>query len=893
MLCAQQHAAIERHMPSVSLKLLTGNENVDSWSEQIWKTVLKTRIIISTPQVLHDALSHAFVSMDMLALLVFDEAHNCTKNAPARRIMLDFYHARKGSAHIPSVLGLSATPSIRARPDDLEATEKTLDARCMSPTTHREELLRHVNRPLIRAVQIDPFPEVVTPAILSLQRVWHGLDIKDDPYVVSLLKDLTPSNERRLYKVIRGNDTYCQKQLEGLYNRSIRVASELGLWASDRYLWRVISEYLGNTRQKDHLLNQWTSEEKVYLSQALEQIQVPEPAPLPSDVSQKASLLIQELLAAANGDFGPPVCVVFARERATVSMLYELLMATPSVSEKFRIGAIVGVSQQSSKKSSIYDLLSNVNDISVLQKFRSGTVNLLIATSVLEEGIDVPACNFVICFDEVETFKSFIQRRGRARMRASCLICFIERQGRIAEQWQEMEEIMKRQYQEEDREHELLVKEEGDELGAEFVLRVESTGARIGLQEARGHLDHFCRALSRGEFIQARPDYITKMDHIDTGTVWTCTVVLPSFLPADVRKAEGSQPWPNEKAAIKDAAFQAYVKLYHAGLLNDNLLPYAPKEIPGIEAREPISLVDHSFSPWIQVARDWAAGKPRWALSLTCIGEDGEALGEYDIVLPSKLPQPRDIIIYRDHEKVWILRFSTARLLAEGDKSPDLTSVLLASVFGHRWVVLDKPQVIQICAKDSNGLSSMSSSQINARAFNVSTDQNKQTLLRDVAGMAFTFEELLPYKPPMSMVRHIFEGYEAAREDAPYVSLKRWTKRSDFLHRLAADPLATLSVKPYDWVLPVDSVMVDIMPIQHLQFGMLIPSVIHEIKIMLTVKHLMENLLKPVEFSDPYLVREAISSRAAVEPYQYERLETLGDSILKYSASIHALATRK
>ena len=63
----------------------------------------------------------------------------------------------------------------------------------------------------------------------------------------------------------------------------------------------------------------------------------------------------------------------------------------------------------------------------VLRQFRLHKFNLLIATSVVEEGLDIPKCNLVCRFDFPMTLRSYVQSKGRARAKDSNYIVLVDK----------------------------------------------------------------------------------------------------------------------------------------------------------------------------------------------------------------------------------------------------------------------------------------------------------------------------------------------------------------------------------------------------------------------------------------------------------------------------------
>ena len=109
--------------------------------------------------------------------------------------------------------------------------------------------------------------------------------------------------------------------------------------------------------------------------------------------------LVRDQLAA----FPDSRIIIFATYRDTVQLLVDHLALNGIVSERF-----VGQATKDTEKG-----LSQKKQIAALTRFREGEFRVLVATSVGEEGLDVPSTDLVIFYEAVPSEIRSIQRKGR------------------------------------------------------------------------------------------------------------------------------------------------------------------------------------------------------------------------------------------------------------------------------------------------------------------------------------------------------------------------------------------------------------------------------------------------------------------------------------------------
>jgi dsRNA-specific ribonuclease/ERCC4-related helicase len=905
-LSEQQYHVIKQNLPAHHIRALTGADNVDKWTtDELWNAFLTgVHVVVGTPAVLADALTHGFVSMNRLSLLVYDECHRCTKKDPMNKIMQNFYHPTKqDGGPIPHVLALSASPVMNraASKNSLQTIESNLDATTVTPVQYRDELDAYVHPPKLIKVEFDEScPDHVSTACREAALALDSYDFDKDPYVLELQARSLQGDSRALQSLQEIRDTgktYCTEQLKLLSTRARHIDNELGHQYADWYITTCVTRYLASRGNVDPLFLDMETKERRHLEEILKKIVFNAGALTleTSGTSEKAKALLDILSKEAREDIRS---IVFVEQRAMVLALAKLLRCS-ELSERYKIGTFVGTSTFSGRATSLVDLFDARSQAQDLKEFRDGSKNLMVATNVLEEGIDIPACNRVICFDLPKSLISFVQRRGRARQADSCYMLFVPQNDLQSDpaRWQALEEEMKKAYMDENRVQDGTAgsaDDDDDEDTNHVNYVVESTGALLTLDNARGHLHHFCAVAIRhnSRYIDPRPEFITEKHPIRK--TWTASVTLPSFVHASIRTAESSRPWNGEQAAIKDAAFIAYKALHQAELVNDNLLPAIKSPAPEPEsqhAEQPsIVQVADQWSMWnICTGSDSLSG-PVWHASQITLRLSGLEVISQVLWLPFRIDNVHTTRLHWNADVCYeaeIRPLAHAALDAEArSKAADWTSLVLRSVFAnlpvaHQDFALLLSQPDDKTASDFSGANagndviSGGQPEVNEWAgcgiVRVAGRQGRAYVSKDVC-------EPLPESQ---------DSTQTPLEVQLVVS--SFPKPHSFLKVPENDQAGAAYTSTQSF--PVSQCTVDRLPIEHSILAVFLPSILHQIETSRVVQHLNATVLGPVQMDNLAIVLEAMCAPAARETAgDYNRLEYLGDSILKFCTELQLVA---
>jgi len=360
------------------------------------------RLIVSTPQVFVNDLISGKVDLASISLIVFDEAHRAVGD-----YSYTFIGERYSKVPHGLVLGLTASPG--SSKEAILQVCKSLNIKRVESRTITDEDVK----PFVGGITVEWIPVELPPIFRETKRIL-------DDYVKDMLRGVrdygylqTADADRiRLRDILQAREQIRRDMVNEPAAKDVLRRISFGLYSSIHALkatelletqgFSPLNTYLNNLQERAK------KRAMPWLRAFLEDQRIMNLMHIASRESEKGNehpkLLVlitnvKETLAR-----GSRRVMVFTNYRATAARLVEELSKEPGISAV----RLVGQQTKSRDKG-----LSQKQQTMLLEDFRSGQYNVLVATQIGEEGLDIVECDEVVFYDTVPSAIRYIQRRGR------------------------------------------------------------------------------------------------------------------------------------------------------------------------------------------------------------------------------------------------------------------------------------------------------------------------------------------------------------------------------------------------------------------------------------------------------------------------------------------------
>ncbi|KAJ1274795.1 hypothetical protein BS78_05G088100 [Paspalum vaginatum] len=376
---------------------LRGDRNPSSRSIQ-WKS---KRVFFVTPQILQNDIKSGICMVKQIVCLVVDEAHRASGNYAyciAIRELL--------AAHVPlRILALTATPGSK-----YAGIQNVISNLCISELIYCDEedsrVKQYVNTRDVQLVKVPFGSDAIHVDNMLLDLIRPHINRLRDAAVIDhrdyanwttfellkckeKFKEAPPPNIREVERgeIERSLITLCTL----CHIRKLLLSH--GIQQAYQFLEEKLKKRSLNLVRKNELF--WQIKEKMKRVS-----------------SQGSTVKVQELIKLiiahfSNTDSNDSRVIIFSHFRGSVNEIYCSLQ---NIDDKL-IRPVQFIGQSSSGK----QMKGQTQKIqqAILQKFRSGVYNVLVATSIGEEGLDIIEVDLVVCFDANVSPLRMIQRMGR------------------------------------------------------------------------------------------------------------------------------------------------------------------------------------------------------------------------------------------------------------------------------------------------------------------------------------------------------------------------------------------------------------------------------------------------------------------------------------------------
>jgi ERCC4-related helicase/ERCC4-type nuclease len=395
----EQHAAFFRKVMKVDpekVVVFTGSTPPGERAE-LWKNAT---VVVSTPQVIeNDLLCHRFDLSDVVHV-TFDEAHRASGNYAYVYIAKKYME----QARSPLILGITASPG--STPEKISEIAGSL-------------FIDHVEMKTESDADVAPY-------IFDKDIEWIKVDVPDQANKIRILLEAVLDDRfKRLFEmgvVYSRNVNLNKKELLLLQQRLQAQIVKGGSPESYRAV-SIVAEIMKVEHAVDLIQTQGLQPLNKYFDRLREEAGTKGGSKATRRLMTDPRLQHAMKEAAGAGDMINPKTekvkeivtgqlktgdaakvIVFTNFRDTAEVVARALGEIEGV----RPVRFVGQASKLNDKG-----LSQKKQVEILDKFRSGEYNVLIATSVAEEGLDIPSTDLVLFYEPVPSEIRSIQRRGR------------------------------------------------------------------------------------------------------------------------------------------------------------------------------------------------------------------------------------------------------------------------------------------------------------------------------------------------------------------------------------------------------------------------------------------------------------------------------------------------
>jgi Fanconi anemia group M protein len=390
-----QHAEFYREalaVPDEEIVVFTGEVRPDDRAA-LWEDA---RVVLATPQVVENDLLGGRISLSSVTHCTFDECHRATGKY-AYNYIAQRYHE---DAAAPLVTGMSASPG-----DDEEAILQVCEnlgldnVEVMTEADADVDEYTHDTDVEWERIELPETVEEIRERVREVIR-----DRMSDLVDLGVTNSTQPDiSEREIQKIQARVQRLMDDDDSAGYTGMSLLAEVRKLRTAMTYVETQSVEsfrrYMERQREAARSSGASKADQRMVSEPALQQaVRIAEAYDDCHPKFRQTRILLAQTLGIGDGER----VIVFTESRDTAETL------TAFLSGHFETERFVGQSDTDGS-----DGMTQREQQDVLERFRAGEFEVLVSTSVAEEGLDVPEVDLVLFYEPVPTAIRSIQRKGR------------------------------------------------------------------------------------------------------------------------------------------------------------------------------------------------------------------------------------------------------------------------------------------------------------------------------------------------------------------------------------------------------------------------------------------------------------------------------------------------